>query len=178
MKHRWPVAIIVWVAIGMTGVVAAQHTYDEEHPHFHSLRLRNGSPAPATIDRMAWLAGRWTGHGQEGETEEIWSPPKAGVMTGMLRQWSKDRVFYEFLMLAEDRGTVVLKIRHFNSDFSGWEDKAKSVDLPLVKVEPSAVHFDGVSFIRRGAGALTVYLQLYDRTTELTREEELTLRRQ
>jgi len=178
MKHRGLVAVICIIAAGLAGDIQAQHTDDEEHPKFHSLRLGNVPSPPARIDAMAWLAGRWTGQGHEGGYEEIWSQPKGGVMIGMCRQLNTDRTaFYEFMMLTEKNGTLVLKLRHFNENFSGWEDKQKSIDLPLVRVANGAVHFDGLSFIRRGADALTIYLQLYDRNTGLTREEELALRR-
>jgi hypothetical protein len=150
----------------------------QETPAFRTLLLGDQPPPPARIESMAWLAGEWTGEGLGGSIEEIWSAPRAGVMTGMFRHFTKDRpTFYEFFMLAEEEGSVVLKVKHFNPDFSGWEEKADFVRFPLVKVEDQALHFDGLSYVRDGEGALKVYLRIKSRQTGQVREEELQLRR-
>ena len=144
---------------------------------FHAQRLGDRTPPPATIDVMAWLAGRWEGEGLGGYNEEIWSAPRGGVMIGMYRHLKDDRpVFYEFLMFVEEKGTIVLKLKHFNPDFSGWEEKKDYVDFPLVKVEERAVHFDGLSFVRESDNALRIYLLLRDKNGQV-REEEFRMRR-
>ena len=145
---------------------------------FHAQRLGKGTSPPATIDVMAWLSGRWEGEGLGGFNEEIWSAPRDGVMMGMFRHLKNNRtVFYEFLMFVEEKGTVVLKLKHFNPDFSGWEEKKDYVDFPLVKVEQRAVHFDGLSFVRESDDALRIYLLLRDSATGAVREEEFRMRR-
>jgi hypothetical protein len=144
---------------------------------FHAMRLGDRTSPPATLEVMSWLAGRWEGEGLGGYNEEIWSPPRGGVMTGMYRLLKNEKpVFYEFLMLVEEKGTIVLKLKHFNPDFSGWEEKAGFVDFPLVKVEERAVHFDGLSFVRESDNALRIYLLLRDKNGTV-REEEFRMKR-
>jgi hypothetical protein len=96
----------------------------------------------------------------------------------MFRHLEEDRpVFYEFLMFVEEKGTVVLKLKHFNPDFSGWEEKGATVDFPLVKVEDRAVHFNGLSFVRETDDDLRIYLRLRSRESGVVREEEFRMRR-
>lgn len=157
--------------------VAGQDPAPAPQPQFHARRLGDRPSPPAKIEVMAWLSGRWEGDGLGGFNEEIWSTPRDGVMIGMFRHLKQDRtLFYEFLMFVEERGSVVLKLKHFNPDFSGWEEKEKFVDFPLVTVEEGAVHFDGLSFVRESADALRIYLLLRDKAGQV-REEVFRMRR-
>ena len=144
---------------------------------FHARRLGDNPSPPATLAAVGWLEGHWLGEGLGGVSEEIWSPPRGGVMMGMYRSLKQDRPsFYEFLMLVEENGTLVLKLKHFNPDFSAWEEKAAVVSFKLVAVEERAVHFDGLSFIRERDDTLRIYLLLRDKAGPV-REEAFTLRR-
>jgi hypothetical protein len=158
---------MVWLSLAP--VVLAQE--------FHAMRLGDKPSPPATLDAMAWLAGRWEGEGLGGFNEEIWSAPKNGVMMGMFRHIKNDKpVFFEFLMFVEEKGSIILKLKHFNPDFSGWEEKKDYVDFPLVRVDARAVHFDGLSFVRESDDALRIYLLLRDKSGQV-REEEFRMRR-
>lgn len=152
------------------GAVASAQTFTAE-------RLGDRQSPPATLQVMSWLAGRWEGEGLGGYNEEIWGTPRGGVMTGMYRHLKNERpVFFEFLMFVEEKGTIVLKLKHFNPDFTGWEEKADYVNFPLVRVEERAVHFDGLSFIRESDNALRIYLLLRDKNGNV-REEKFFMRR-
>ena len=144
---------------------------------FHARRLGDKPSPPATLAAVAWLEGHWLGDGLGGVSEEIWSPARGGVMMGMYRSLKQDRPsFYEFLMLVEENGTLAMKRKHFNQDFSGWEEKTGFVTFKLVAVEPRAVHFDGLSFVRESDTALLIYLLLRDKNGQV-REEEFRMRR-
>jgi hypothetical protein len=159
------------------GSAVAQQGSAPPPQQFHARRLGDASPPPAKIDVMAWLAGRWEGEGLGGFNEEIWSRPRDGVMMGMFRNFKQDEtVFYEFLMFVEENGSVVLKLKHFNPDFSGWEEKGAFVSFKLVKVEDRAVHFDGLSFVRESDDSLRIYLLLRDKAGQV-REEAFAMRR-
>jgi hypothetical protein len=159
-------------AVALTLAIAVQEP-------FHARRLGDKPSPPATLAAVAWLEGHWLGEGLGGVSEEVWSPPRGGVMMGMYRSLKQDRPsFYEFLMLVEENGTLVLKLKHFNADFSAWEEKAAFVTFKLVAVEERAVHFDGLSFVRESDHALRIYLLLRDAKTGNVREEEFRMRRQ
>ena len=144
---------------------------------FHARRLGDQPSPPATLADIAWLQGRWVGDGLGGVSEEVWSPPDGGVMMGMYRLLKDGKpVFYEFLMLAEENGSLVMKLKHFNPDFSGWEEKAGFVTFKLAAVEPRAVHFSGLSYLREGDEELRIYLLLKDKDGKV-REELFKMRR-
>jgi hypothetical protein len=51
-----------------------------------ALLLMGQAPAPASIDDLAWLAGRWEASNEGGRwTEEMWSAPRGGIMLGASR---------------------------------------------------------------------------------------------
>ncbi|MEO1369587.1 MAG: DUF6265 family protein, partial [Acidobacteriota bacterium] len=118
----------------------------------HTVRLDAGASSPAaSIDDVAWLGGYWRGEGLGGDTEELWGAPIGDRMVGSFT-FSKggELVFAETMMLVEEGGSLVLKIKHFNPDFSGWEEKDDFVSFPLVRVGRSEVFFSGLTFRRTG----------------------------
>jgi len=145
---------------------------------FQARRLGDRTPPPATLSAVAWLEGAWLGDGLGGVSEEIWSAPRGGVMMGMYRSLRDGKpVFYEFMQFVEAEGTISLRLKHFNPDFSAWEEKPAFVTFRLVSVEESAVHFDGLSFIKDGRDGLRIYLILKDSKTGTAREEVFRLKR-
>ena len=143
----------------------------------HARRLGDRPSPSATLAAMAWLEGHWVGEGLGGVSEEIWSPARGGVMMGMYRLLKGDKpTFYEFLMIVEENGTIAMKLKHFNPDFSAWEEKEKFVTFKLVAVEERAVHFDGLSFIRETDDSLSIYLLLRDKEGKV-REEPFKMKR-
>lgn len=117
---------------------------------------KGARPPAAAIEDIAWLAGRWVGEGLGGVSEEVIAPPMAGQMMGMFRQTKADGslMFYEFYQFAEEAGSLVLRIKHFNPDFTGWEEKDGYVEFPLVAAEHGAVYFDGLTFALDGENGL------------------------
>ena len=144
----------------------------------NTIRLNADAPRPsATLDLLAWLAGgTWHGDGLGGVTEETWSTPAAGAMMGMFRVLKRgasgrDEVaFYEFLTFVEQDGSVALKLKHFNADLTGWEEKDRFVTFRLARVTPDTIYFDGLTFRREGPDRMTIFLALRD-SSGAVREE-------
>jgi hypothetical protein len=128
----------------------------------HTRKLAAGqTPPPATIQDMAWLAGHWTGEALGGLSEEIWSPPRDGVMLGMYRLIRDGKpAFYEILTLAETGGSLMLRLKHFNPDLTGWEEKDQTVDFPFLGKAGALLHFEGMAFQPEGQEAVTVFLAI------------------
>jgi hypothetical protein len=64
-------------------LLLASNTPAEEAMTANTLRASSEQKPPAaTIADMDWYAGRWTGSGLGGYTEQLWSPPRDGVMMG------------------------------------------------------------------------------------------------
>jgi hypothetical protein len=119
-------------------------------------------PGSATIADMAWMAGHWVGEGLGGYAEEIWSPPRGGVMMGVFRVYKGDKpFFYEIMILSEHEGSLILKIKHFNPDVTGWEEKDKSVDFPLVTKSEGGMYFNGLTFRPEGADGMTAIVAIH-----------------
>jgi hypothetical protein len=69
-------------------------------------------------------------------------------------------VFHELMALVQEGGSLVLLLKHFNPDLSGWEEKQKTVDFRLVGLREGIVQFEGMSFHREGDAKLSVYLAI------------------
>lgn len=134
-------------------------------PTPNTLSLADPSLAPAaTIDDVAWIAGYWEGDAFGGTAEEIWSRPVAGTMVGVYKLIRGDAVvFYEILTIVESGKSLVLRLKHFNPDLSGWEEKDQSVSFPLVKLEPGVAYFDGMTFRREHPDTLRIFLASRER---------------
>jgi hypothetical protein len=128
----------------------------------NTVKLAEGRPGErAAISDMAWLAGSWTGTGLGGVSEETWSKPNAGVMVGTYRLIKEGKpVFYEMCWLVETEGTIALRLKHFDPNLTGWEEKDKTVDFRFVKKEGDRLYFSGLTFERAGSNLLKIYLAL------------------
>jgi hypothetical protein len=79
------------------------------------------------------------------------------------------------MLLAEEEGSLILKVKHFNADFTGWEEKDDYIKFRLVSVAPDAVYFSGLSFYRIGDDEIHIYIALH--SDEKVWEEKLVYRR-
>ena len=135
-------------------------------PHTeHTFRLSEGESRPAaTLDDAAWLVGSWAGTAFGQRFEEVWNAPSAGSMVGLFKLVDGEEVsFYELLLITVEEGTLSLKVKHFNADFSAWEDKEEHVDFRLVRFSEDELHFSGISFYRRGDDRIDGYIVMRDK---------------
>lgn len=107
--------------------------------------------SPATIADASWLAGRWVGEGLDGTIEETWSPAAGGQMIGHF-QLVKDGKpqFYELMLLDAVPAGLRLRVKHFNPDFTAWEDKGDWHSFEPVSAAAGKLRFRGLSFDREG----------------------------
>ena len=126
----------------------------------HTYRLEDGEARPAaTLEDASFLVGSWTGTAFGQRFEEVWNPPSAGSMVGMYKVFSGNEVaFYELLLMTVEEGTLSLKVKHFNADFTAWEEKEDYVTFRLVKFDEDELHFGGISFYDRGDGRIDGYI--------------------
>ncbi len=129
------------------------------------------SRATATLADFLWLIGEWDGTGLGGETQEMWSPPAGGAMMGMFRQLKGGQlVFYEFLTLVERDGAVVLRLKHFHPNLTGWEEKTQVLEFPLVSLTPTQATFNAMTFTHDTPDAFSVRLRLKDKSGTVREE--------
>lgn len=174
MKHliAVPTVMALLTLLGGADSALAQTQRTE-----HTFQLDDAETRPqATLDDVSWLVGSWSGEAFGSKFEETWNPPSAGSMIGFFKLLDEDQVaFYELLLLVEEEGSLSLKVKHFNADFTAWEDKQDYVTFRFISAEENAVHFSGISFYRIDDDTLHGYLVL--RHDDEVREEKLIYRR-
>jgi hypothetical protein len=170
------IATLLTLVVGVAAVPGRQVTTGGSP---NTIRLAEGAPRPpGSVGQLAWLTGRWQGHGLGGSVEEAWSDPAGGSMVGYFRLVKDGKpVFYEIMTIMEVEGSLELRLKHLNPDMTGWEEKADFVTFRLARMDADAVFFNGLTFRRAGPDRLEIYLALRTRTDGSVREETFTLTR-
>lgn len=145
------VAVLV---LALAAPLAAQETRVAPEGHV---------PPPASIEQAEWLVGDWVGTGIDGaEAAESWLPPSGDTMVGLFVQEKPDGglMFTEHMYLAEEGGSLVLKLKHFNPDLTGWEEKDGMVRFRLLSIEPCAAYFSSLTYRCEAEGGLLVAVRM------------------
>ena len=118
------------------------------------------APGKGKVEDLNWLVGYWTGSGLGGECEEVWMPAKDGHMVGTFRLWEENKlIFSEFMNMVQEGESVSLKLKHFNPDLGGWEEKEKWTTFKLIEMGTQEAYFNGLTFKRSG-DQLSIFLSL------------------
>jgi Domain of unknown function (DUF6265) len=137
-----------------SSAASAQNNFASTMAHDESI----GSPA-ADLSATSWVAGHWRGKAFGGITEEVWTSPLGGSMMGSFKLVVDGKVnFYELITLSEVEGTLILKLKHFNANLTGWEEKDETVEFKLVKVTPNKVFFDHFTFEKISNDEINMYV--------------------
>jgi len=140
-----PILLILLISLCANSNISAQEKNTE-----HTLKLMPDQKGQkAAIAQMAWLAGNWEGEGLGNTCQEAWSKPKAKGMMGMFQLFDNDKVtFYELCQIVPFDESLILKLKHFNGDLTGWEEKDESENFALVKIEGQTAYFEGLTYQR------------------------------
>lgn len=138
----------------------------------NTLKLEeNKNGEKAGIADMKWLAGTWQGTALGGFSEEIYSLPKDGVMMGVYRLIKDGKtVFYEILTILEEKESLVIRLKHFNADLTGWEEKDQSVSFRFIKKDDKRIFFEGLTFEPIGKNDLNIYLAIRQKDGKVNEE--------
>jgi len=139
VKTVWLAAL---AALSMVGTAQA------EEPMETRLAEEGAQPARAALEQVEWLIGQWKGTGIGGAPAlESWLPAAGRTMVGIFIQQGEDGEvrFTEHLHLIEEEGSLVLRLKHFNADLTGWEEKDDMVTFRLAEIEPCAAYFHGLT---------------------------------
>lgn len=150
IKKAWIAALTLLAA----SPLAAQETRVAE---------AGAAPAPATIADAAWLTGAWSGEGIDGaQAHESWLGPSGNTMVGVFVQETAAGgiMFSEHMYLTEQDGSLVVKLKHFNPDLTGWEDKDGMETFRLIAAEPCALYFHALTYRCDGDGGLVVAVRM------------------
>ena len=123
-----------------------------------------GSASPAaSIADVAWLQGVWIGEGiGGGAAMEDWLPPAGDTMVGTFVQETPEGgiMFTEHMYLMEEEGSLAVKLKHFNADLTGWEDKDGMVTFRLLALEDCAAYFQALTYRCDGDRGLLVAVRM------------------
>ncbi len=170
-----PVSIISLAVLIVFGAPNSVYAQSPRTEHTYKLDDAESRP-PATLENVSWLVGSWSGEAFGSTFEEVWNPPSAGSMIGLWKLLNDGQVvFYEIMLLVEEEGSLSLKVKHFNADFTAWEDKEDYVRFRFVKYETDAVHFEGLSFYRIDENKMHSFIVMKHEVN--LREEKMVYRR-
>lgn len=147
------------------------------HTFFGAVLLSLAAPLAAqpAIEDAAWIAGRWIGEGFGGTVEEVWSPPAGGQMVG---HFSLMRggvpAFYEIMLIDSQADGLRMRVKHFNADFTGWEERDRWHTFPPRTATQGRLEFGGLA-MRRDGEELVIFVTISE--NGLVREETLRLHR-
>lgn len=114
-----------------------------------------------TLEDIFWLAGHWQGEGFGGICEEIWNKPSGSSMVGTFKLIVEGEVrFYEIMTITLDSTGPVLKIKHFNADLTGWEEKDKVITFPYVGASENMIEFDGLIYEKTAVDKLRITVSM------------------
>lgn len=87
-------------------------------------------------DDFGWLEGRWAGTIGGDTIEEHWGAAVAGQRTATFR-WLKNGEpwLYEWILFGEFDGNWQIRLKHFNPDGTGWEEKGAWTEFSLERLE-------------------------------------------
>ena len=119
-------------------------------------------PRPAaTVADLDWLMGDWAGTGIEGHPAgESFSRVGDTRMVGHF--WQLDASggvrFYELITIEPDGESLVMRLKHFNADLTGWEAKEgeAALNFQLRAREPGRWVFGPATFTQDGPDRLKV----------------------
>lgn len=113
------------------------------------------------LENIAWIAGTWRGEAFGGITEEIWSEPSGGSMMATFKLIVDEKVqFYEIEVIREIEDSLILQLKHFDSDLKGWETKNETIDFPLIEITETKVIFEGMTFEKISSNEMNVYVDI------------------
>lgn len=149
-------------ALAGAGVLSPAATFaQDDAPEATAEQVR---PA-ATLADMAWLAGSWTGPAIGGNPAgETFTYAGDQQMVGHFWQLDDEGgiAFYELITITPDGESLVMRLKHFTADLTGWEAKEGSaaLEFPLVERSDTRWKFGPVTFTQDGPNKLQVSVRI------------------
>jgi hypothetical protein len=144
-----------------------------------SICLHGFSQAPKKhIEDLMFMSGKWTTTSEWGDMEEYWSKPFGNSMMCAYRCVKDGKVvFYEFIVIEQEPGGPVMKLRHFSPGNIGWEEKDKPYEYPLMFLEADRARFErpdkktALTFHRTAKDKMLVTLERQEKDGKWVQDE-------
>ena len=123
--------------------------------------LTNTNENENSLDDLSWLVGHWQANAFGGICEEVWSPPSSGSMTGTFKLAVNGEIsFYEIIILTIEDGGPTMRLKHFNSDLTGWEEKSDMITFPFVKLTDKKLQLEGITYSSSSFDSLQIDMNI------------------
>ncbi len=142
--------------------LVSTYTFGQTKLTENTLRLGKEKPGTsANPSIMNWIVGNWKGEAFGGKVRETWTSLGDGLLIGMFSLVKDDKpVFYEFMTFTEEKGELMLKLKHFHPNLVSWEEKEKTTNFRFIKKVGNRFYFSGLTFENNGKNSVTIYLAL------------------
>lgn len=115
----------------------------------------------AVYEALGWLEGCWRGPGFDGEMSECWMRTASGELVGAFQYSAGGELqFSEMLMIGTAGGAFGYHVKHFNRDFTGWEENGEQVSFPFRALDGDRVVFGGLVLEPDGPDAMLAHLDM------------------
>lgn len=136
------------------------------------------APPPARLADLDWLIGTWEGEGITGPARETYLRAVGGQIAGHFTQARGDGIFfYEIVAIVQVGNSLEYRLRHFNEDLTGWEERSQVLRFPLVAIEDGSLYFNDLTLRRDGPDGLIGAVRIHDRAAGTSREAVFRYRR-
>ncbi len=136
---------------------------------FSEDNMNNKDNKIVSFNDFEWLVGFWEGEAFGGNFEEVWSPASGGSMCGTFKLKINNSVsFYEIFTITIDSTGPVLKLKHFNADLTGWEEKDEVVTFPFISASDGELQFDGLIYRRTSDKTMQIILRIKNSDGKIT----------
>jgi hypothetical protein len=147
-----------------TSMAISNISYPEEKMKSGEKSQTELNDPEAILNSLSWLAGHWEGEAFGGICEEVWAPASAGSMVGTFKLIKDGKViFYEIEIITADSAGFALKLKHFNSDLTGWEEKDEVIRFDFISAREGGIKFKGLSFRKVSEDSLLIVLDTKDK---------------
>ena len=69
-------------------------------------------------------------------------------------------MFTEHMYVAGEAGSLVVRLKHFNADLTGWEEKDDMLSFPLLSIDQCAAYFSALTYRCDGDDAMLVAVRM------------------
>jgi len=120
---------------------------------------------PATAEtfdpeKLTWLEGCWQGTGLGGDVAECWLRGPADRYTGFFTLTRDGKQsFSEIMVIGMFEDGPALRLKHFDAELKGWEEKDVFVAFPFESQDTDKIAFKGLEFLRKGDDELEIRIK-------------------
>ncbi len=96
-----------------------------------------GAQQSASVEDLAFMTGHWTRTTDGMLVEQVFLPPAGGTIVGMQRRSRAQTLVSYFFIVEETENGIVCRFKHFENDYTTYEDRSKTGPRTFTLIEAS-----------------------------------------